>query len=309
MTEAKTRYAQIKKKLWPYRRERILKDIHAGNQSESKRKRRACGLVWWPGVTAKIRELVKGCPKCEEFKRIPKEPMQTTTESICRELEDIFCMLGIPHTFMSDNAAQFKGNVFSQFLRRWDIEHITSSPRHPQSNGATERAMATPLINRELDSAGIFTHKPVAEKRMQKKEMAISLRQKVNYNVRHATRDRSPFQTQQTVRIQEDPKKPARQATVIAMNGKELSLQTENGSILHRNRCKVHKMGRPPDFLKYLPSDSLSGYLLSDNRQRYLLPDSRQRYLLPDNRQRYMPPDSRQRYWPPDPDRALQPTE
>ena len=32
---------------------------------------------------------------------------------------------------------------FRQFAQRWDFEHITSSPRYPQSNGQVERDFGT----------------------------------------------------------------------------------------------------------------------------------------------------------------------
>ena len=139
-------------------RERVLQDIHKGHQGENKCIRRANSLVWWPGMTTEIRELVKSCPKCSEYRRIPREPLCTTplperpwwtvasdvcefnseqylvlvdyfsryivarklvnceSPTIIRELEDVFCMIGIPHSIVTDNAAYYKGEVFQKFL-------------------------------------------------------------------------------------------------------------------------------------------------------------------------------------------------
>ena len=167
-------------------RDRVLENIHAGHQGEVKCIERASQVVWWPGMTRAIREHVKGCSKCEEHRRIPREPLQqtpfperawwrvamdlfeldeksflvvvdyysrfitvheltgdTTSGAVIRELNKLFCMLGIPNTIVSDNGPQFVSDKFRQFVERWDITHITSSPRYPQSNGEAERAVQT----------------------------------------------------------------------------------------------------------------------------------------------------------------------
>jgi len=59
-------------------RERVLKEIHKGHQGERKCISRATEVVWWPGMTQEIREIVRRCPVCEEHRRHPREPLQTT---------------------------------------------------------------------------------------------------------------------------------------------------------------------------------------------------------------------------------------
>ena len=63
--------------------------------------------------------------------------------TIVKELEEVFCMLGIPHSIVSDNASYYKGEMFQKFLSRWDISHVTSAPLKSQSNGEAERAVQT----------------------------------------------------------------------------------------------------------------------------------------------------------------------
>ena len=40
---------------------------------------------------------------------------------------------------MSDNGTQYTGEAFQKFIKDWSIEHVTSSPRYPRSNGFIER--------------------------------------------------------------------------------------------------------------------------------------------------------------------------
>ena len=40
----------------------------------------------------------------------------------------------VPKLVMSDNGPQFSRGEFREFAQRWDFDHVTSSPRYPQSN-------------------------------------------------------------------------------------------------------------------------------------------------------------------------------
>ena len=68
-------------------------------------------------------------------------------------MDHSLCRKGIPNTIVSDNGPQFVSGRFKKFLERWDIGHVTSSPRYPQSNGKAERAVHTVkgLMNKNLN--------------------------------------------------------------------------------------------------------------------------------------------------------------
>ena len=44
---------------------------------------------------------------------------------------------------MTDNGPQFFSAEFSVFARIWEFDHVTFSPKYPQSNGKAENAVQT----------------------------------------------------------------------------------------------------------------------------------------------------------------------
>ena len=69
----------------------------------------------------------------------------TTTERIIESLIPIFSRLGSPVTLKTDNAPQFISTEFKEFLQEHGVEHRTSIPLWPQSNGEVERQNRTLL--------------------------------------------------------------------------------------------------------------------------------------------------------------------
>ena len=59
------------------------------------------------------------------------------------QLKRIFSRHGIPDILFTDNGPQSDSQEFTAFANDWQFEHITSSPRYPQSNGEVERAVQT----------------------------------------------------------------------------------------------------------------------------------------------------------------------
>lgn len=65
-----------------------------------------------------------------------------TSKAVIQKLKSHFACFGIPSVFISDN-----GQQFATFTEKWDIEHKTSSPGHPQANGKAE---ATVKISKRI---------------------------------------------------------------------------------------------------------------------------------------------------------------
>ena len=67
----------------------------------------------------------------------------TTTSAVSMVLKIMFARYGIPNVLVTDNGPQFASAEFAAFATMWGFEHVTSSPRYPQSNGKAENAVKT----------------------------------------------------------------------------------------------------------------------------------------------------------------------
>ena len=66
-----------------------------------------------------------------------------TSKSVIRSLMSTFSRFGVPDTLVTDNGPCFASSEFVKFAEQWNFQHVTSSPRYPQSNGKTENAVRT----------------------------------------------------------------------------------------------------------------------------------------------------------------------
>ena len=67
----------------------------------------------------------------------------TRATCVINAMRSQFARHGSPEVLVSDNGPQFSCREFRTFTQLLDIEHVTSSPRYPQSNGQAERAIGT----------------------------------------------------------------------------------------------------------------------------------------------------------------------
>ena len=79
------------------------------------------------------------------FSRYPEVTKLTSTTSatVITTLKSTFAQHGILETVRSDNGPQYSLREFAQFASSYEFNHITSSPRFPQSNGQVERMVQT----------------------------------------------------------------------------------------------------------------------------------------------------------------------
>lgn len=64
----------------------------------------------------------------------------TTTESVIKATKRHFARHGIAN-MVTDNGPQYSSALFAKFAHEWELQHITSSPLHSQSNGKSELAV------------------------------------------------------------------------------------------------------------------------------------------------------------------------
>ena len=66
-----------------------------------------------------------------------------TGKEVIDILKRHFSTHGYPNKLQSDNGSPHSSHEFEQFMTSYDIEHVTSSPHYPQSNGKVENAIKT----------------------------------------------------------------------------------------------------------------------------------------------------------------------
>lgn len=69
-----------------------------------------------------------------EIDQLPK----TTSKIIIQRLKVHFSRFGFPDTLKTDNGAYYTSEEFQNFTKKYNIRHMTSSPRHASSNGLAE---------------------------------------------------------------------------------------------------------------------------------------------------------------------------
>ena len=82
----------------------------------------------------------------------------TKAATIINVLKSTFARWGKPETLVSDNAPQLICSEFDDFCTQWEIDHCTSSPYLPRSNGMSERGVQSSkqLIKKCINSSQDF---------------------------------------------------------------------------------------------------------------------------------------------------------
>ena len=78
----------------------------------------------------------------------------STSFQVISKLKAHFACHGVPEKMTTDNGLQFSSQAFKTFMSSWNIENVTSSPRYPQANGLSEKAVQTAkrIMAKALDS-------------------------------------------------------------------------------------------------------------------------------------------------------------
>lgn len=64
-------------------------------------------------------------------------------ETVANKICSFIFLFGIPQSIVTDNGTDFTSNLIKEINKIFKIKHVTTSPYHPQSNGALERSHST----------------------------------------------------------------------------------------------------------------------------------------------------------------------
>jgi transposase InsO family protein len=77
-------------------------------------------------------------------------------KTVIRKMKSQFARYGVPDVRMSDSGPQFVSEEYHKFSKSWKFQRITSSPRHPQSNGHVENAVQAVKRLMKKDNADVY---------------------------------------------------------------------------------------------------------------------------------------------------------
>ena len=100
------------------------------------------------------KEYLLVCDYFTKFYEICEMEKSAASEVVIRKLKNIFARYGVPLTLISDNGPQYSSRTFKNFVRKWQIEHVTTSPEFAQPNGFIERNVQTvkKLMKKAIES-------------------------------------------------------------------------------------------------------------------------------------------------------------
>lgn len=154
-------------------REKLLRKLHAANRRSELTLRHACNCVFWPGLSSQITDECQSRTTCAQHAhQHPLEPLQLSQDLF--ELKGVAYLVTVDHysdfyeinrlptiqssrppgstsagmafhtrtcTLITDNGAQFTSDLFQTFAKRYQFNHITSSPYWLQLNGRADAAV------------------------------------------------------------------------------------------------------------------------------------------------------------------------
>ena len=73
------------------------------------------------------------------FPNSEKAQISMSAQNVAKHFKSIFSEYGWPDTVVSDNGPCYTAELFTNLMNEYAVNHITSSPHYPQSNGLTEK--------------------------------------------------------------------------------------------------------------------------------------------------------------------------
>ncbi|XP_063960476.1 uncharacterized protein K02A2.6-like [Lytechinus pictus] len=132
-------------------RKLMLEKLHQSHHGVEKTKRLARDVLFWPGMNADIAELLERYYYSNYFEI--NKLTSTSSRAVIAICKQQFARHGVPDEVITDNGPQYASAEFHQFCVEYGVTHKTSSPRYPQSNGKSEKAvqLAKNLLKKSAD--------------------------------------------------------------------------------------------------------------------------------------------------------------
>ena len=94
------------------------------------------------------------------YSRFPviRKVRSTNANATTETLKQVFSEYGVPQTVMTDNGPPFSSKEFAAFANQYCFDHVTSSPRYPQSNGFIEDMVQT--VKQSMKKCAAAGHDP-----------------------------------------------------------------------------------------------------------------------------------------------------
>ncbi|XP_064088415.1 uncharacterized protein LOC135202893 [Macrobrachium nipponense] len=175
----------------------------------------------------------------------------TTAEATTRHFSHIFRDLGVPVRLMTDGGPQFTSSEFKNFLGRWGVQHVMSTPHYPQSNGHAEAAVKKVKHFILKPHASSFKQEWQAKaEEYDRRAASCSQAAKIRYDS-HA-HPLAPLKLDDNVRIQDPISKRWDKTGVIMGIGKsrDYHVKLPSGRILWRNRRFLRPVHLPNSQLR-----------------------------------------------------------
>ena len=243
----------------------------------------ATDLFMWEGQDFLI--TVDYYSKYFEVQKLPS----TKASTIIAKLKSIFARHGSPETVISDNAAMYTCELFSDFAREWNFTHVTISAKHSQSNGMVEKSVGIcKKIFTKAKADGKDPYLGLLEFRTSKNKLGYSPsqlifsrrlrsnipvirdqllpetpnREEVKEKIQTSKKDQKkyfdrhaqplkPLEIGESARIQQSDNtwKPA--VVTEKHNERSYSVKTEDGAVYRRNRRHLLKTNEKVNFQNY----------------------------------------------------------